>query len=133
MTKTVDQTFRVVQLPTSLLADLRRLRDTTGTTNAKLVADSVAQHLPAIVDQLRSIGLSTRKGAKKPIRLPFSNKADTLKRLRVASNETGISAIQLLALCLAATTSAPVTARSSRRRQPGKAASRRKRREVPKS
>jgi hypothetical protein len=62
VTKTVDKTFRVVQLPTGLLADLRRLRDTTGTTNSKLVADSVTKHLPAIVDQLRSIGLSIEKG-----------------------------------------------------------------------
>lgn len=133
MTKTLDQTFRVVQLPSALLTDLRRLRDTTGTTNSKLVADSVTKHLPAIVDQLRSIGLSNRKGAKKSIRLPFSTKEDTLKRLRAASNETGISAIQLLSLCLAATTSAPTASRSSRGRRPAPPASRRKRREVQKS
>lgn len=133
MTKTLDQTFRVVQLPSALLTDLRRLRDTTGTTNSKLVADSVIKHLPAIVDQLRSIGLSNRKGAKKSIRLPFSTKEGTLKRLRAASNETGISAIQLLSLCLAATTSAPAASRSSRGRRPAPPASRRKRREVRKS
>lgn len=133
MTKTFDQTFRVVQLPSALLTDLRRLRDTTGTTSAKLVADSVTKHLPAIVDQLRSTGLSNRKGAKKSIRLPFSNKENTLKRLRAASNETGISAIQLLSLCLAATTSAPTASRSSRGRRPAPPASRRKRREVQKS
>jgi hypothetical protein len=133
VTKTVDQTFRVVQLPTSLLTDLRRHREATATTNAKLVADSVTKHLPSIVNQLRTIGLSNRKGAKKSIRLPFSTKENTLKRLRAASNETSISAVNLLTLCLAATTSTSVTARSSRRRQPVRAISHGKRREASKS
>lgn len=105
MKKTLDQTFRVVKLPASLVEAIRRQRDADGATSLQFVGDAVAKNLPGIIDQLRSIGLCPQKGPKQAVRLPFSSQGGTLKALRVASNETGISAIQLLSLCLVAGTS----------------------------
>jgi hypothetical protein len=116
MKKTLDQTFRVVKLPASLVEAMRRQRDADGTTNLQFVGDAVAKNLPGIIEQLRSIGLCPQKGPKQAVRLPFSSQGGTLKALRVASNETGISAIQLLSLCLVAGTSSKSTKRGRGKR-----------------
>lgn len=104
MKKALDQTFRVVKLPASLVEAMRRQRDADGTTNLQFVGNAVMKNLPGIIERLRSIGLGPQKGPKQAVRLPFSSNEGTLKALRVASDETGISAIQLLSLCLVAGT-----------------------------
>ena len=126
MKKMLDQTFRVVKLPASLVDSMRRQRDADGTTNLQFVGDSVAKNLPGIIEQLRSIGLCPQKGPKQAVRLPFSSQGGTLKALRDASNETGISAIQLLSLCLVAGTSSKSMNRSrGKRAASGRATSKR--------
>jgi hypothetical protein len=102
--KTLDITYRVLRLPASLLDAMRKNRDESDSTNIEFVAEAVSVHLPRILDALRALGLGSLKGKRRPARLPFSAEADTLKTLRAASNETSISAIQLLAMCLFAAT-----------------------------
>ncbi|MBM3998906.1 MAG: hypothetical protein FJ297_05080 [Planctomycetes bacterium] len=135
MKKTLDQMFRVVKLPSPLVEAMRRQRDATGTTNVVFVAETVTQNLPKIIDQLRVIGLVGQKGARQTVRLPFSTEAGTLDSLRAASTETGLSAIQLLTLCvIAATSNAPVPkSKRFRAKQSAKPRGRGQRREGNKS
>lgn len=107
-TKSIEQVHRVVRLPSPLVEAMRRRRDATGATSLLFVADATAKHLPRIVEALRKLGLIPRKGTKKAVRLPFSSQAGTLKNLRSASDQTGLTVLQLLSLCLfAATAVAP--------------------------
>lgn len=117
MKKELDLTYRVLRLPRPLLDALRRARDAGGTTNAEFIADAVAAHLPRVLDGLRSLGLTALKGARRPARLPFSTLAGTWKMLRAAGNETGLPALQLLCLCLVASSNAGVPGSRRRRRR----------------
>lgn len=111
MEKAVDLTYRVLKLPTPLVNAMRQARDAQGSTNLEFVADAIKTHLPKIIAGLNALGLGSQKGSKRPVRLPFSTQTGTLKALRVASHDTGISAIQLLAMCLVAATSGGISAK----------------------
>jgi hypothetical protein len=96
--------FRVVKLPSALVESMRRRRDADGTPNIRFLSDAVTRHLSATLSQLREIGITAGKGTKQAVRLPFSPQAGTLATLRTASRETGLSATQLLAICLVSAT-----------------------------
>jgi hypothetical protein len=108
-----DTIHRVFPLPDDLRDALRATRERRGETNARVVAEAVATHLPILVERLQALGFGRPASRVRPARLPFSEA--TLKALRVASQEVAIPACVLLALCLAATADAD---KSNRRRRP---------------
>jgi hypothetical protein len=102
MARKTDTIHRVFPLPDDLRVALRATRERRGETNARLVTEAVATHLPVLVERLQSLGFGRPKSRVRPARLPFSEA--TLKALRVASQEVAIPACALLALCLSAAT-----------------------------
>lgn len=104
MKKAIDTVFRVVRMSEPLREELKRSREAKGQTNAAFIADAVAGQLPKVVEALQGLGFAGVKGPRRPARLPFSSEAGTLKALQVASQNTGIPAIQLLTACLLAAT-----------------------------
>lgn len=113
MSKATDLTYRVVKLPKDLQADLRAARDKAGVTNQEIVETAVQEQLPAIVEQLRGFGFRSQGSNAVSTRLPFSDRAKTLQKLRMASQEVDIASVHLLRLCLASA----VGARKPRRRK----------------
>jgi hypothetical protein len=97
-----DTIHRVFPLPDDLRAALRASRERQGETNARVVADAVATHLPVLVERLHALGFGRPASRVRPARLPFSE--DTLKALRAASQEVAVPACALLVLCLSAAT-----------------------------
>lgn len=93
---------RVFPLPDDLRAALRTTRERQEGTNARIVADAVATHLPVLVERLQALGFGRPASRVRPARLPFSE--DTLKALRAASQEVAVPACALLVLCLSAAT-----------------------------
>ncbi|MFM7520393.1 MAG: hypothetical protein ACKO9B_07985, partial [Planctomycetota bacterium] len=69
----------------------------------------------ATLSQLREIGITAGKGTKQAVRLPFSPQAGTLATLKTASRETGLSATQLLAICLVTATKGAAATKRSRK------------------
>jgi len=123
MTKATDLTFRVVKLPQQLRDEIRNRRNEKGTTNEEFVASAVDEHLSSLVDGLRQLGFGSHRGKTATARLPFSDKAKTLDKLRRASNQVSIPIVQLLNICLIAATAAPKPKeRSKRRGRPKKTA-----------
>ncbi|MFM8290595.1 MAG: hypothetical protein ACKOC4_02705 [Planctomycetia bacterium] len=107
--------FRVVKLPSTLVEAMRRRRDADGTSNLRFLGDAVTRHLSATLSQLREIGITAGKGTKQAVRLPFSPQAGTLATLKTASRETGLSATQLLAICLVSATKGAAAPKHSRK------------------
>jgi hypothetical protein len=97
-----DTIHRVFPLPDDLRDALRATRERRGETNARVVADAVASHLPVLVERLRDLGFGRPTSRVRPARLPFSE--DTLKALRSASQDVAIPACTLLALCISGAT-----------------------------
>jgi hypothetical protein len=97
-----DTIHRVFPLPDDLRDALRATRERRGETNARVVADAVATRLPVLVERLQALGFGRPASRVRPARLPFSE--DTLKALRMASQEVAIPACSLLVLCLSAAT-----------------------------
>ncbi len=104
MPATTDTIHRVFPLPDDLRNVLRATRERRGETNARIVADAVATHLPILVEHLQALGFGRPASRVRPARLPFSE--DTLKALRSASQKVAIPACALPTLCLAAATGA---------------------------
>lgn len=112
-----DTIHRVFPLPDDLRDALRATRERQGGTNARVVADAVATHLPVLVERLQALGFGRPASRVRPARLPFSE--GTLKALRDASQQVGIPACSLLSLSLLAATAAggkPGHGRGSRRK-----------------
>ena len=122
-----DQAFRVVRLPSPLLESMRRRRDAEGATSLLFLSGAVSRHLGKVVEHLASIGLVAGKGTKQPARLPFSTRAGTLDALKAASESTGLTLAQLLALCLHAATENPAPATPKKASQVGRKNSKRRR------
>lgn len=114
MTKATELTYRVIKLPQQLRDAIRKQRDEKYITNEEFVASAVDEHLTALLDNLRQLGFSSHRGKMATARLPFSDKAKTLDKLRRASNEVSLPSVQLLSICLAAATATP------KPREPGK-------------
>ena len=111
----IDIVHRVIGLPEPLRDAVRRARESGGLTNLQFVAEAVTKQLPGLLQSLRALGFGGIGGKRRPARLPFSNEAGTWQRLRDASEEIQVPAVQLLLLCLAAAT-ADHPARPKRRR-----------------
>lgn len=112
-----DIVHRVFPLPGGLREAVRTARDRSGQTNRSFVAGAVAGCLPGLVRQLADLGFGVAGGPPGPVRLPFSRGAGTLDALRVASDQTGVPASQLLALCLSASARAPAQKQGRRGRK----------------
>lgn len=97
-----DTVHRVFPLSDNLRDALRATRERQGDTNARVVADAVANHLPLLVERLQALGFGRPTCRVRPARLPFSD--ETLKALRAASQNVAIPACTLLTLCLSAAT-----------------------------
>ena len=110
-------TYRVVNLPESLLVTMREARDHAETTNAQFLADAVDRHLPRLVHDLQRLGMGAYSGHLKPARLPFSDDDATLGRLREAADTVGLPVTKLLELCLVAAVRPPESPKPRRRRR----------------
>jgi hypothetical protein len=108
-----DTIHRVFPLPDDLRDALRATRERQGGTNARVLADAVATHLPVLVERLQALGFGRPASRVRPARLPFSE--DTLKALRVASQGVAIPACALLTLCLSAATTDTAKPKRGRR------------------
>lgn len=116
MPANTDTIHRVFPLPDDLRQALQATRERRGETNARVVADAVATHLPVLVERLQALGFGRPASHVRPARLPFSEQ--TLKALRVASQDVAVPACALLTLCLSAATAD--TAKPKRGRRGGK-------------
>lgn len=114
MTKATDLNYRVIPLPATLRQAIRRKRDESEITNEEFVGNAVEQHLPKILATLAEVGFEAKRKSVGPLRLPFSDKAKTLARLRQASQATRIPSVHLLEACL---TMAIKPAKKQRRRR----------------
>lgn len=115
MTKSTDTIYRVVRLPQQLRVAIQTARDANKQTNEQFVAAAVEQHLPRITDALRKLGFGGVEGKTVSVRLPFSDESGTLPALKDASENVGIPTVQLLSLCLSASSS-DKAARPTKRR-----------------
>ncbi|WP_339912312.1 hypothetical protein [Symmachiella dynata] len=119
MTKATELTYRVLKLPQQLRDAIRKQRDEKCTTNEEFVASAVDDHLSTLCDNLKQLGFGSHRGKMATARLPFSDKAKTLDKLRRASNQVSIPVVQLLNICLATATATPKK-RGKRRGRPKK-------------
>lgn len=116
MSKPDDIIFRVIQLPQDVISKFRSIRDEQGEKNEDFVVKSIEQHLPRILEGLRSLGFGKADGRRRNIRLPFNAKNKTLEKLRSASAAIQIPAVTLLGLCIKATTLANPKVTRTRKR-----------------
>ena len=99
MSKATYLSFRVIHIPSNLRSEVTTLRDSLQLTNELLVARAVDENLSEIVIGLQTLGFTADSGTV-PVRLPFSNTAGTLDKLRQASADVNLPLTQLLILCL---------------------------------
>lgn len=92
-----EPTFRVISIGLLQKERTRAARDAIHSTNRELIDRSVNNHLANIVSELQEAGLERMVDAG-PVRLPFTD--ETLSLLKVASEETGVAAVQLLRIAL---------------------------------
>ena len=97
--KAVDTTYRTIRMPKSLRTKLQRHRDRNDLTNQQLLEVAIERQLSGLVAVLVEASLSTETDCI-PVRLPFSDRQETLATLQDASSKVGIPMSRLLQSCL---------------------------------
>ena len=99
MTATTETTYRVVRMPVATRRAMQLTRDDKKQTNEKFIALAVESQLARIIEALTGLGFG-QQGPSVTVKLPFSD--ETLAALKDGCEKTGIPAVQLLSLCIAA-------------------------------
>lgn len=93
--------YRVYDLPEGLRTKLKAKRMKASATTSQIVQTATEESLPKIVDALKQTGFAFDGEPTRPARIPMTDVC--VKRLKNASEETGISVSRLLLACLALT------------------------------
>lgn len=72
--------FRVLRISKDLQASLAGIREARSETNATVIANSVMNHLPALVASLEVLGFSSGTGKKKAVCWPIAEETLAARR-----------------------------------------------------
>ena len=96
--KTQETVYRVYRVPEPLRKAMRQKRAQRGQTVQEFLAGAVERELPRLAQLLGELGISSSDSAARPAKLPLDE--TVLKKLKKASEDTGLPQTSLLLACL---------------------------------